>query len=144
VNEYVKLVAEVTDTTYQTIFDNCESFEDFKGSDITLRFNIYRVTDTSKIHIGGHCFTELPGCNSVVVSHGTYLTDKTKHSGLSNSFRNLKEKIARGLGYNLMIATCEMSNIPAVGNMFKSKYRLLDPFVSYKSKNLVTLGTKQL
>ena len=115
-----------------------------KGLLDTLFLLVFRVTETSRIEIGHTSFSPLPGCCGIVVSHGTYLTEQTRGSGLSEPFRKLKEQIARELGYSLMLATTDMANFPAVGNMFRSNYQMVDAFTNKRTGHLIGLGIKKL
>lgn len=115
-----------------------------KGFTEEALFEVFRVTPDSEILIGHTFFSPFPGCCGIVVSHGTYLTEKSRHSGLSDPFRKLKENIARECGYTCMVATTQMSNIPAVGNFFKSRYKFVQTFTNKRTGNLLGVGMKIL
>jgi hypothetical protein len=115
-----------------------------KGFFHETSFDIFRVTADSEIKVGHTYMTPLPGCCGIVVSHCTSLTEMTRHSGLSNPFRELKEKIAKDMGYTMMLATTDMANIPAVGNFFKSKYKFVDTFINKRTNHLIGIGLKRL
>ena len=137
VNQQVSLFARA-DTKFE--------LEQEKGLDDlgSVFFNIHRVTDHSDSFIGHTFFSAMPGCCGIVVSHGTYLTEYTRHTGLSQPFRDLKELIAKKLGYSAMIATTQLDNIPAVGNMLKSKYNIRHTFTNSRTGNLLGVGFKVL
>jgi len=96
--------------------------------------------------IGQFSFSALPGCCGVVVSHNTrrtgYLYDQNRL--LSDRFRRIKEAFAEHLGYSVMIATTDMANLPAVGNMFKSNYKIVDTFNNKRTDHLIGIGIKKL
>lgn len=142
-SEQVKLVARLHERHKDKAWNTREWFEE-KGFEETLTFEIFRVSENSEILVGETSFSPFPGCCGIVVSHNTFLTERTRHSGLSNSFRKLKEHIARETGYTKMIATTQMSNIPAVGNFFKSRYRFVETFVNKRTNNLLGIGIKTL
>lgn len=130
--------------SHVSILAECEEADEYqqeKGFETTTEFKLYHIR-SEKILIGGFCFTTLPGCCGVVVSSGTWLTEHTKHSGLSNPFRELKEEIAKKCGYSMMIATTDMSKIPSVGNMIKSKYNIFKVFTNKRTNNLLGIGYK--
>lgn len=117
-------------------------FEDGKGLDKQVNFKLYRVSKTSKHEIGSFSFSPMPGCCGVVVSHFTYLHKDMRGQGLSDAFRQLKEDLAKALGYSMMIATTQMENLPAVGNMMKSKYHMPVTFTNKRTNKLLGLGYK--
>lgn len=108
------------------------------------RFEVFRVTDHSEFNIGYTYFSPFPGCCGAVVSHHTYLNPDSRHSGLSEPFRKLKEKIAKEMGYPLMVATTDMENIPAVGNFFKSGYNIVQTWMNKRTGHLLALGIKKV
>lgn len=110
----------------------------------TAVFELFRCTVDTEFPIGSFSFTEMPGCCGIVVSHATYLTEQTRHSGLSDSFRGLKEALAKELGYSLMLATTIMTLPASVGNMIKSKYKIDNVFVNKRTGNNIGLGIKKL
>lgn len=107
-------------------------------------FQLFRMTDHSSIDIGRTCLAPMPGCCGVVISYNTFLNKDSRHSGLSDPFRKLKENLAKHLGYTLMIATTQASNVPAAGNFIKSKYNVVKTFVNKRTNNLLWLGIKEL
>lgn len=115
-----------------------------KGLEKQANFQVYRVTATSEYKIGSTSLSPMPGCCGIVVSHFTYLTPDNRGKGLSNHFRNLKENLVKALGYGLMIATTDMANFPAVGNMFKSKYTMVESFVNPRTSHLIGVGVKKV
>lgn len=115
-----------------------------KGLKAAAKFEIFSCTDDSRRFIGNTWFSPFPGCCGIVVSHHTYLNPDSRHSGLSDPFRKLKEKIAKEMGYSLMVATTDMENIPAVGNFFKSNYRIVETFKNSRTQNLLALGIKKV
>lgn len=121
INNLGKLVAEA-DVDYL----DQDSVEFKKGVFKKTYFTVYNVTDYSKRKIGEFCFDELTGCPEIVISCHTRMSVDKRHSTLSQPFRELKENLARDLGYSMMLATVNMENIPAVGNILKSKYRIVD------------------
>lgn len=115
-----------------------------KGLEKQANFQIYRVTATSEYLIGSTSMSPMPGCCGIVVSHFTKLTLENQGKGLSNPYRSLKENLAKALGYGLMIATTDMANFPAVGNMFKSKYNMIESFINPRTGHLVGVGVKKV
>lgn len=138
-------------TTYEFIINTSVKLEaradvdlDDKGLNKSTRFRVFRVTDHSEIEIGQTYMSPMPGCCGIVVSHNTSLNSGSRHTGMSDAFRSLKEKMAKELGYGVMIATTQMSNIPAVGNFFKSKYKFVDTFTNPRTHNLIGIGIKKI
>lgn len=118
--------------------------EDSKGLRKTTNFSLWRVTNNSEFNIGRFSLSPMPGCCGIVVSHDTELTENNRHSGLSEPFRKLKHKLAKDLGYTVMIATTQTKNIPAFANMLKSGYKILDVFRNKRTSNDIGIGIKVL
>lgn len=92
--------------------------------------------------VGGFCFTEMQGCRHVVISSGTYLNTKYRNTNYSDLFRKLKNQVAKEMGYSVMIATVDLTNIPAFKSMLKSGYNICKTFPA-EGKNL-GFGVKQV
>lgn len=142
---YVDLEARWDDQISLLFEDELE-----KGLFKETKFEVYRISKnidgsrSSEILVGSFYFTPLPGCTSVIVSTHSNLTERTRGTGLSDPFRKLKENLAKALGAPMMIATVDMNNFPGVGNMFKSKYKMITTFNNPHTENLVGLGIKKL
>lgn len=125
-----------------------EFYEDLvvegKGLRKETSFDLYRVTDHGEFMIGGFALAPMPGCCGIVVSCYTFLKEENRGQGLSDPFRKLKHKLAKDLGYTMMIATTQMKNIPAVGNMLKSKYNIFKVFRNKRTDNEIGIGIKEL
>jgi len=92
--------------------------------------------------LGYFYFSPMPGCCGIVVSHNTFLNTDCRGSGVSDPFRKIKNELAKALGYTVMIATTQMHNLPGVGNMIKSKYKIPLTFTNKRTSNLIGLGYK--
>lgn len=125
-----------------------EFYEDLvkeqKGLRKETMFTLHRVTDYSEYQIGQFALAPMPGCCGIVVSCYTFLKEDNRGQGLSEPFRQLKHKLAKDLGYTVMIATTQTKNIPAVGNMIKSKYKIVDVFRNKRTGNDIGIGIKVL
>lgn len=144
----VDLVAKAFDNKRKEV-DLNEAYAkglEYIGDDSSIYCTLYRrsIPGNKDIEVGGFKFTAMPGCCGIVVSHGTYLTPQTRGTGLSNPFRQLKMELAKKLGYTMMIATTRMSDVPAVGNMMKSKYKIVDTFRNKRTLNDIGIGIKKL
>lgn len=141
VNEQVWLEARTEE-------DGNKFYEDLvaygKGLREETTFVLFRVTDNSEFKLGEFTLAPMPGCCGIVVSTNTWLTKDNQHTGLSNPFRELKHKLAKDLGYAVMIATTRTKDIPAVGNMIKSKYNIVKVFRNKRTDNDVGIGIKVL
>lgn len=115
-----------------------------KGLFGPVDFWIDSVAGDMRKRLGMTSFAPLPGCCGIVISYHTALEPQHRGNFYSDYFRQLKEKIAKEMGYSLMIATTQMENIPAVGNFFKSKYKFVETFTNSRTGNLIGLGVKKL
>ena len=104
----------------------------------------YFVFKVGNLVLGSFRMSPMPGCCGVVISHDTHLNPQHRNSGYSDRFRELKEALAKHLGYSVVIATTQMHNLPAVGNMYKSKYNMVDTFKNSRTNNLIGIGIKHL
>lgn len=123
-------------------FDSPENPE--KGLHKAADFVLYLQTAKEDKKIGKFQFAPMPGCCGIVVSCYTFLNKEYRGTYLSDHFRALKDDLARHLGYSMMVATTQMNSIPAVKNMFKSKYVIPITFENKRTENLLGLGYKVL
>lgn len=124
-----------------------EDHEDGKGLFNETRFEFYYLRNqagSKPTTLGGFYFSPMPGCCGIVVSHNTFLHIPFRNSNISDKFRQLKTELAKKLGYTIMIATTQMDNLPGVGNMIKSKYKMPVTFINKRTNNLIGLGYKVL
>ena len=129
-----------TDITLESII-KMEKGLDHTG---TCQFGIFIKQYKEEEKIGHFMLTQLPGCCGVVVIHNMYLNKDFRGGVLSNTIRNGKHKLCHILGYTCAIATTKMSDIPAVKNMFKSRYSIVDTFTNRRTNNLIGIGVKKL
>lgn len=123
-----------------------------KGLDADVRFNLTLEKDgkTEPIHlafrnyIGGFQFAPMPGCCGIVVSTATFLRPDFRGGEISQKFRELKENIARDLGYSVMIATGITGDIASHKNLLKSKYELVKNFRNKRTGNTLDVAIKVL
>ena len=115
-----------------------------KGLSRETLFYIYNTENPMIASIGRFTFAPMPGCCGIVVSCFTWLHENHRRSSWSPMFRELKEEVAKRLGYSMMIATTQMDNIPAVQNMLKSKYHICRTFNNKRTNHLLGLGYKVL
>ena len=94
--------------------------------------------------LGSFYFSPMPGCCGIVISHDTFLNKNYRGTDVSDAFRKIKNELAKELGYTVMIATTQMTNLPGVGNMMKSKYKIPLTFTNKRTNNLLGLGYKVL
>lgn len=139
-NEFsIAVNADVSIVAYAAI-----DLESDKGLATSIMFTLWRLTNHSKIEIGYFYFSPMPGNCGMVVCHNMSLTEMSRHTGLSQTVRDLKEKIARQLGYSVMIATTDTGNVPAAGNMLKSKYKVVHTFTNKRTNNHIWVGVKNV
>lgn len=119
---------------------------DDKGLYNSEKFNFeYRLYEKEEYNrIGGFTFSPMKGCCGIIISSYTWLDPKFRGGFASDAFRKAKEDFARHLGYSIMLATTQMHNIPAVGNMRKSGYKIVKTFSNKRTGNLLGLGIKEL
>ena len=130
---------------YQVVSEDVDEAFPEKGLDKRAYFKFQRVgSDGTVYDYGNFVFAPVEGCCGIVVSAYTFLNKSVRGTGYSDKFRDMKESLARQLGYSMMIATTQMKNIPAVSNMIKSKYNIVDTFTNKRTNNLLGLGMKRL
>ena len=116
-----------------------------KGLEKEVKFKaVLHKSEETKVTIGSFCFSPMPGCCGVVVSHFTFLEKGFRGTSYSQTFRELKDKVARDLGYSCVIMTTQMENIPAVKNMFKRNFTVAGTFTNKRTGNCLGLGWKRV
>ena len=118
-----------------------------KGLYKTTKFKFYSIGNykgSELRELGYFYFSPMPGCCGIVISHDTFLNKNFRGSAVSDPFRKIKNELAKQLGYTVMIATTQMENLPGVGNMMKSGYKIPLTFTNKRTNNLLGLGYKVL
>lgn len=115
-----------------------------KGLQETTHFSFTRSYGITTEYLGDFSFSTLEGCCGVVVSSNSRLEKNYRQSSVSDTFRKIKELLADHLGYSLMLATVQTDNIPAMGNMFKSKYKVHETFKNKRTGNVIAIATKKV
>ena len=95
-------------------------------------------------YLGEFRLSPVQGCCGMVVVSGMWLDKKYRGGIYSDEIRSLKEKLCKALGYSVMLATTQMKNTPAVRNMEKSGYKFVHSFVNKRTKNLLSVGIKDI
>lgn len=138
---YQMWLETTTDSKYVNEYDMKDL--EWKGLNEATKFKVERVTDHSRFLVGTFYLSPMPGCCGVVVSHFTLLDEKSRHSGLSQKFRDVKAEVAKLLGYTVMLGTTDMGNIPALGSFFKI-YHIFHTFINKRTNHHVAIGYKVL
>lgn len=115
-----------------------------KGLQKPTHFNFTRSNSGVIYHLGSFDFSTLEGCCGVVVSSNSHLEKNYRQSSASDNFRKIKELLANHLGYSLMMATIQTDNIPAMGNLFKSRYKVHETFKNRRTDNVIAIATKKV
>lgn len=137
--QYVRLEARATEDIGWRLEDSG------KGIEKSIKFTLHRISSgVSEYEIGHFSLAPMPGCCGMVVSTDSFLNKDSRHSGLSEPFRQLKHKLAKDLGYTVMIATSQTKDISALANMLKSKYEIVKVFRNKRTTNDVGIGIKIL
>ena len=88
--------------------------------------------------------TTLPGCSQVAVSHGVTIHQDHRGKGLASVKSEDRFNLARKLGYDLLICTCDESNLPQVKTLLKTGWIKVYIFKSSRTENSVGLWMKSL
>lgn len=137
------ITLQLQNVRVEATFDEPEYAQD-KGLDGPLFVRVNRVSDSSTHNIGSFQLSPMPGCCGIVVSHNAFLSETTRNSGLSQPFRDIKERVAKHFGYSFMIATNDLSNVAGTISMIRSKYRFVESFINSRTGHLVGVGVKKL
>jgi hypothetical protein len=114
-----------------------------KGLQVTTRFEAFFDYEEGK-KIGHWYFAPMPGCCGVVVSHSLWLDQGFRGKGYSHPFQQLRELVARKLGYSCIISTILTNNFPEIISSANSGWRLYAPFRNKRTGNEVTFSIKHI
>lgn len=95
------------------------------------------------IRIGSFTFAPMPSCCGVVVSTGSYILPEYRDYR-AYRFHDLKEHVARELGYSCMLATTHTSNFPEVIGAAKHGWKMHPAFINKRTGNQLTVMEKHL
>lgn len=109
-------------------------------------FEIYLTAKEFEVkHIYGFfTFSTLEGNCGIVVSSGTWITALWRNQGSANRLQEIKEFVARELGYSLMLSTVISTNVPQIVSASKAKWRFICNFLNKRTNNTCLLGVKHL
>jgi len=139
VNDYLSLEARANNNE-----DIEELIKDEKGLYKPVHFSLFRLNYMGEAYVGRFTLAPMPGCCGIVISTDTWLEPSARNSGFSDEFRKLKHKLAKDLGYSVMIATTQTKDIPAFKNMLKSNYEIVKVFRNKRTDNDIAIGVKTL
>lgn len=122
--------------------DRIEDYVKEKGLESEVLFIAKTTYNDAKV--GHFRFSPMPGCCGVVVSHDTHVVPEWRGSGASRHFREIKDLVARELGYSCVVMTTQMHNVPAVKNMFNRGFKVAGTFNNKRTNNLLALGWKHV
>ena len=116
------------DFKHKSLVASCDKlYEDFdyksKGLEPRIDY-LFEVKTNAGTVIGNWYFSGLPGCCGVVVSHGLYLKEEYRGMKLSGPMQELREAVARKLGYSAMLATVVTNNFAEVISSAKHGWKL--------------------
>lgn len=115
-----------------------------KGLEAPMHVTVLGSWCPQGTHLGYFTFSPLPGCCGVVVSSESSLHDVSKISGTGRLFHRLKAEVARKLGYSMMLATTQASNLPEVIGGAKAGWKWSNEFTNTRTGNLLFVGLKKL
>ena len=115
-----------------------------KGLNSSAVFVVIQETSTSSIEVGNFNLAPLPGCCGVVVSCYSYLTPMSRHTAIGKIFHEIKEAVAKEMGYSLMISTTDMTNVPQVVSASRAKWRFIDFFTNKRTGNKLGVAIKHI
>ena len=94
--------------------------------------------------IGGFALYPMPGCCGMVVSTATFLFPDFRGTEISVKFRELKNNLAKHLGYSCMIATGITDDVLSHKNLLKSNYEIVKNFTNSRTDNKLDIAVKVL
>ena len=94
--------------------------------------------------IGQCVFAPFPGCCGAVISTETIIHPKYRKLGYAREFHMLKAKLAHRLGYSLLVATTQLSNLPEVIGASKQRWKFVKTFKNKRTGNELGLMVKDV
>lgn len=104
----------------------------------------FSVKDLHGKQIGGFCLSPFPGNCGIVVSHYAYVEHKRQGAGNGSLLAALREKLAKALGYTIITATVECTNIKQIAIMLKRGWKVEKTFKNKRTEHDCFVWTKLL
>jgi hypothetical protein len=138
VDDNTKLIAKPSNIDLDNEYRVLDSIKEYP----TL-FCVYLSSDMND-NIATFSFQMFPRCPAIVCSLDTFSEVRLRGTNVSAAFRKLKNKVAKDLGFNTMIATANSGDVAAFKNMQKSGYQIVDSFNNRYTNHNVVIGIKSL
>lgn len=143
VNGYLIQLAHPIEQQYLTRDHEIVEFlggED-KGLGVLCQF---RVFNNVLEEIGGFCLSPFPGNCGIAVSHYAYVCHNRQGIGHGKKLTEVREILAKELGYSVIMATVECTNIKQVAIMNKRGWKVDKTFYNARSEHNCFVWTKLL
>jgi len=89
--------------------------------------------------IGNVSLIPMPGCCGVVVSTNLDIDEQFRGAGKYKFLHEATKEVSKSLGYSLLLATIQMSNIPEVKNTLTEHWKYYTCFTNSRTSNLLSL-----
>lgn len=113
-----------------------------KGLDENVKYRFRVTRDLDGEEVGSWCFTQMPACPGVVISHELFVEQPYRGTGISADMQGLRQHVALELGFSAMLATVQTSNFPEVISSAKAGWKLGPVFRNKRSKHDITFQIK--
>lgn len=120
--------------------DNFQGKWNEKGLHGPTRFKMY----FRDMRVGEFTLAPLYSCCGVVVSSYTCIFEQHRGKRYAKIMQTAKEAIARLLGYSMMLATVEVSNIPEIVSASNAGWRVKEIFINKRTNHQLAILTKEL
>ncbi len=111
----------------------------------TENSSIYQVMCPKLSHkISRFILRGMPGCHGVCINHAVEVFDPYKNRGIGTILNDMRNEIARDLGYGVMVCTVVSTNIPQIRIMEKNFWQRMFEFNNLRTNNMVCFFKKDL
>lgn len=104
----------------------------------------FLLYDYNGQRIAHSCFSQLPGCCGVLVSHGLKVMPKFRRQGCAGLLHDVKEYLARRMGTGKLLCTVQTANEPEKNRLRKSGWVYSSSFHNPRSGNSIEQWEKIL
>jgi hypothetical protein len=104
----------------------------------------FRLEISDKATISKFSLLEMPGCCGICISTGAYIDSKYRNMGINTILNSLRIKIAKELGYTVLLCTDVATNVYQKKVLQKNGWQDIFRFRNRRTNNLVDISVVHL
>jgi hypothetical protein len=110
-------------------------------------FYVYKLGQETEFYsnwVGTFCLAQLPGCCGVCVSYHSRMAGAYKRKGIGTYLNSLRVRLARALGYGVILCTDTMDNTAQRKILQRNGWQDIYIFENPRTENKVAISVQEL